>query len=178
LGPLPENHKALQLGQKIRQLLIVPHKESDLTAGTVTTSLWSCYWAFSWPAILLGGFLKFTGDLVGYVAPLGIQVLVTYINYHSDPASSESGSSGSFYYPSVEEFISNGYIMTAIVFLSSFLQVFVIFKNTLVNGSNLYYVIGSAVSIIQSCSMRRRNQIKDSFAVFCLRQNSPAFFIE
>lgn len=135
LGPLPEQHKALQLGQKIRQLLTVPdNKEAALTAGTVTTSLWSCYWAFSWPAILLGGFLKFTGDLVGYVAPLGIQVLVTYINYtsssstsHSDPISSESGSSGLFYYPSVEEFISNGYIMTAIVFLSSFLQVFMIY---------------------------------------------------
>ena len=42
-------------------------------------SLWRCYWSFSWPRLLLGGWLKFCGDLVGYVAPLGIKVIVDYV---------------------------------------------------------------------------------------------------
>lgn len=119
LGPLPDGHKSSSLGQKIRKLV---------EGGDGKTSLWRCYWTFSWPAILLGGFLKFTGDLVGYVAPLGIQVLVSYINSSvsvtpDDTRDSPGSGKGQLYYPNLESFLSNGYIMAGIVFLSSFLQV-------------------------------------------------------
>lgn len=113
LGPLPDEYKASQLGQQIRRLLDVQ-----------TPNLWKCYWAFSWQALLLGGWLKFAGDLVGYVAPLGIQVLVNFVNSSSSNVTwTTSNTTGtSYYYPSITEFLSNGYIMAVIVFLSSFLQ--------------------------------------------------------
>uniref|UniRef100_A0A0N8CA55 ATP-binding cassette sub-family C member n=1 Tax=Daphnia magna TaxID=35525 RepID=A0A0N8CA55_9CRUS len=111
LGPLPDDYKASQLIQQIRRLL-----------DTKTPNLWRCYWCFSWRAILLGGWLKFFGDLVGYVAPLGIQVMVSYVNSSSATNSTNANNTAGTYYPSVKEFLSNGYIMAAIVFLSSFLQ--------------------------------------------------------
>ena len=108
LGPLPDEYRASQLGQQIRKLLDIP-----------SPSLWRCYWSFSWQAVLLGGWLKFAGDLVGYVAPLGIQVMVNFVN---SSGSNETATGSDYYYPSVTEFLSNGYIMAVIVFLSSFLQ--------------------------------------------------------
>lgn len=117
LGPIPDDYKASQLSQQIRRLL-----------DTKTPNLWRCYWTFSWPAILLGGWLKFLGDLVGYVAPLGIQVMVNYVGTNSSSSSINSTSTNNatagahFDYPTVTEFLSNGYIMAVIVFLSSFLQ--------------------------------------------------------
>lgn len=106
LGPLPESFKSSRLGRKIREAL------------QTNASLWKCYLSFSWPAVLLGGFLKFGGDLVGYVAPIGIQVIVAY----SNSSSNREAVHNYIYYPSVDEFLSNGYIMAAIIFLSSFLQ--------------------------------------------------------
>lgn len=116
LGPIPDDYKASQLSQQIRRLL-----------DTKTPNLWRCYWTFSWPAILLGGWLKFLGDLVGYVAPLGIQVMVNYVGTNSTSGSNSTSTNNAtagahFDYPTVTEFLSNGYIMAVIVFLSSFLQ--------------------------------------------------------
>lgn len=111
LGPLPDDYKACQLSQQIRKLL-----------DSKTPNLWRCYWSFSWRAILLGGWLKFFGDLVGYVAPLGIQVMVNYVNYSSITNFTGANNTTGAYYPSATEFLSNGYIMAVIVFLSSFLQ--------------------------------------------------------
>lgn len=113
LGPLPEDYKASHLGEEIRKTL-------DTT--TVKPSLWRCYWNFSWRAILLGGWLKFAGDLVGYVAPLGIQVIVNYVNVSATVTNSTSSPTKEHFYPSLDEFLSNGYIMAMICFLSSFLQ--------------------------------------------------------
>lgn len=62
--------------------------------------------------------MKFGGDLVGYVAPLGIQVIVTYANSSSNHETFQNDA----YYPSISEFLSNGYVMAAVMFLSSFLQ--------------------------------------------------------
>ena len=115
LGPLPDDYKAAQLNQQIRRLL-----------DTKTPNLWGCYWTFSWQAILLGGWLKFFGDLVGYVAPLGIQVMVNYVGTNSTSSSNFTNmnyaTGAYYYYPKVSEFLSNGYIMAFIVFISSFFQ--------------------------------------------------------
>jgi hypothetical protein len=121
LGQLPNEFRAAQLGQELRKCL-------DRQSANAGGSLWRCYWSFSWPAIVLGGLLKFSGDLVGYVAPLGIQYMVTYLAAQSDNISSNLDSSSSqhdasFYRdPSMSEFISNGYVMAVIVFLASFAQ--------------------------------------------------------
>ena len=124
LGQLPDEFRAAQLGQQLRKCL-------ERQNATGSSSLWRCYWSFSWPAIVLGGLLKFSGDLVGYVAPLGIQYMVTYLAAQSDnissildaPLSPDSQHDASFYRdPSVSEFLSNGYVMAVIVFLASFAQ--------------------------------------------------------
>ena len=112
LGRLPDRFRASQLGQQLRQCL------------DKGGSLWRCYWSFSWPAIVLGGLLKFSGDLVGYVAPLGIQYMVTYLatDCHANKSSIPSAEIDFNNGPSVNEFISNGYVMAVIVFLASFAQ--------------------------------------------------------
>lgn len=112
LGPLPNEYKSSHLVQHIRCLI-----------HTDTPNLWRCYWKFSWQAIILGGWLKFAGDLVGYVAPLGIQIMVNFVNTSINSSTyCDYNATEAYYSPSVIEFISNGYIMAVIVFLSSFLQ--------------------------------------------------------
>lgn len=80
LGPIPATEKAIQLGNRLDRFI----RTQEASAGTQKLSLWRCYWSFSWSSILLGGCLKFAGDLVGYVAPLGIEVVVTYLNTSSN----------------------------------------------------------------------------------------------
>jgi len=80
LGPIPATEKSIRLGNRLGRFI----RMQVASTGTQELSLWRCYWSFSWPCILLGGCLKFLGDLVGYVAPLGIEVIVTYLNTSSN----------------------------------------------------------------------------------------------
>ncbi|XP_073995302.1 sulfonylurea receptor isoform X2 [Rhodnius prolixus] len=79
-------------------------------------SLWKCYFLCHWKNFLLGGILKLAGDLVGLVAPLGIAVVVDYA------AQSQLAEQSQGYSVTVKDFLSNGYIMTAIIFISAVAQ--------------------------------------------------------
>ena len=79
LGLIPASEKSIRLGNRLGRLI----RQQIATAGLRRLSLWRCYWSFSWSCIILGGCLKFAGDLVGYVAPLGIEVIVNYLNASS-----------------------------------------------------------------------------------------------
>jgi hypothetical protein len=56
------------------------------------------------------------GDCVGFVGPLGISVVISYVNILRDPSAVQPE------YPTVTEFLSNGYVMGAIVFVAALAQ--------------------------------------------------------
>lgn len=79
-------------------------------------SLWWCYFCSCWKLFALGGLFKLMGDCVGFVGPLGISVVISYVNILRDPGTVQPE------YPTVSEFLSNGYVMGAVVFVAALAQ--------------------------------------------------------
>jgi hypothetical protein len=64
----------------------------------------------------LGGLFKLMGDCVGFVGPLGISVVISYVTTLRDPGAIQPE------YPTVSEFLNNGYVMGAIVLVAALAQ--------------------------------------------------------
>ncbi len=41
--------------------------------------LWKCFLLFSWRMLALSGIFKLSGDMVGLIGPMGISVIVLYV---------------------------------------------------------------------------------------------------
>jgi hypothetical protein len=65
----------------------------------------------------LGGLFKLMGDCVGLVGPLGISVVIRYVTTLRDPGTIQPE------YPTMFEFLNNGYVMGAILFQFFFLMI-------------------------------------------------------
>lgn len=50
-------------------------------------NLWKCFAKGYWKTFTLGGILKLIGDIAGFIPPLGISVVVRYIEMIQDPDS-------------------------------------------------------------------------------------------
>jgi hypothetical protein len=64
----------------------------------------------------LGGLFKLMGDCVGFVGPLGISVVISYVTTLRNPDMIQSE------YPTVSEFLNNGYVMGAILLVGALAQ--------------------------------------------------------
>lgn len=60
----------------------------------------------------LGGLFKLIGDCIGFVGPLGISVVIRYVTTLRDPGTIQPT------YPTMSEFLNNGYVMGAIVLVA------------------------------------------------------------
>uniref|UniRef100_A0A8D9AUF0 ATP-binding cassette sub-family C member 8 n=7 Tax=Cacopsylla melanoneura TaxID=428564 RepID=A0A8D9AUF0_9HEMI len=109
LGQLPAREKSSVQYEKFRALYNAKKSENK------PVSLWRCYLEGYWGSFVLGGILKLCGDCVGVVAPVGISVVVQYVQ---DPPVKYSRIDA----VTVSEFLSNGYVMAVIVFISSIAQ--------------------------------------------------------
>lgn len=79
-------------------------------------SLWWCYIRSCWKLFALGGLYKLMGDCVGFVGPLGISVVISYVTTLREPDTIQTE------YPTLSEFLNNGYVMGTIVFLAALAQ--------------------------------------------------------
>ena len=64
----------------------------------------------------LGGLFKLLGDCVGFVGPLGISVVISYVSVLRSPDYKSSENL------TITEFFSNGYVMGTIVFIAALAQ--------------------------------------------------------
>jgi hypothetical protein len=56
------------------------------------------------------------GDCVGFVGPLGISVVISYVNILRDPDTIQPE------YPTISEFLGSGYVMGAVVLVAALAQ--------------------------------------------------------
>ena len=63
-----------------------------------------------------GGLFKLMGDCVGFVGPLGISVVIRYVTTLRDPGTIQPE------YPTMFEFLNNGYVMGAMVLVAALAQ--------------------------------------------------------
>ncbi|XP_059488287.1 ATP-binding cassette sub-family C member Sur [Neocloeon triangulifer] len=78
-------------------------------------SLWRCYARFCWAKFALGGVFKLLGDLVGLAGPLGISVIVAFVQT-ADKRTPQTQ------YLTLAELFANGYVMGFVVLVASLAQ--------------------------------------------------------
>lgn len=85
--------------------------------GVFEKNIWLCYIRQVWPNFYLAGVLKLFGDLIGVIPPLGLSVIVQFIE---DPGHSYDTN----YHVTVHEFFNNGYVMLFLITLALISQAF------------------------------------------------------
>ncbi|XP_067013510.2 ATP-binding cassette sub-family C member Sur, partial [Anabrus simplex] len=126
LGHLPYAESTPRQFHKFNSIYCEEKKSARLRGRNV--SLWKCYIRSCWRLFALGGLFKLLGDFVGFVGPLGISIILDYVASLQLPESQKSSPvegavlNSQLYYPTWQEFISNGFIMGVIIFLSAIAQ--------------------------------------------------------
>lgn len=101
-----------------------------------------------WPNFYIAGVFKLFSDLIGVVPPLGLAVVIQFIH---DPRQEYDLNS----HVTIQEFLSNGYIMLLIVTLALISQGFLSQNSThlvTVEGNRLKTALQVSASL--SCSIR------------------------
>ncbi|KAJ2952805.1 hypothetical protein O0L34_g7165 [Tuta absoluta] len=114
LGDLPENEISKKYYDKFRR--IYKEQENSKTYdGSV--SVWRCYLRLVWPNFYLAGIMKLFSDLIGVVPPLGLAIVIQFLEEPAPPATDGS-------HVTLQEFFTNGYVMLLIITLALIIQAF------------------------------------------------------
>ncbi|XP_022119948.2 ATP-binding cassette sub-family C member Sur [Pieris rapae] len=112
LGFLPEREKSKTCFQKFKDTYYGQKASKDKQDRP---SLWKCHAASVWPNFYIAGVLKMFGDIVGVIPPLGLGVIIQFIE---KPLMTSYESTD----VTVDEFLNNGYAMLMIVTLALVVQ--------------------------------------------------------
>ncbi|XP_046995474.1 ATP-binding cassette sub-family C member Sur [Schistocerca americana] len=127
LGNLPYSESTEAQYRKFKSVYfqekVAAHKEKR------PISLWKCYFRSCWYLFLCGGIFKLLGDMVGFVGPLGISVIIDYVTDLQIHEQIKNGSQTQdtetycmIYFPTWDDFVRNGYIMGCIVLIAAIAQ--------------------------------------------------------
>ncbi|KFM80790.1 ATP-binding cassette sub-family C member 9, partial [Stegodyphus mimosarum] len=119
LEGLPEDEKADHQFRRFNEVFM-KEKESAERQGR-QISLWKCYWFTFWRTLFVGGIMKIMGDIVNLIGPLSISVILAYVASVKD-GSLPHGTAEKPYYPTSWEFLQNGFVMSVVVLISTFMQ--------------------------------------------------------
>ncbi|KAL1440438.1 hypothetical protein MTO96_009478 [Rhipicephalus appendiculatus] len=117
LGFLPEKHTNENQFRRFNEVYSKEKAKAD-TKGT-KVSLWCCYLKTYWQTALTGGLIKVIGDVVGLVGPLSISLILEYVD---DVTTNKSSNLSADSYPTAAEVLSNGYILSFIILIATFMQ--------------------------------------------------------
>ncbi|XP_035436877.2 ATP-binding cassette sub-family C member Sur-like [Spodoptera frugiperda] len=137
LGELPEDERSVKY---YKELVKIYKNLEDSTGKDDNPSLLSCYIRKVWPNFYIAGILKLFGDLIGVVPPLGLSVIIQYIQ---DPKIYDSSAA-----VTLEEFFNNGYVMLLIITMALITQAFLSQNSThlvTVEGTRLKTALQSMV---------------------------------
>lgn len=137
LGELPEDERSVKYYKEFVKI----YKNLENSHGKdESPSLLSCYIRKVWPNFYIAGILKLFGDLIGVVPPLGLSVIIQYIQ---DPKIYDSSAP-----VTLEEFLNNGYVMLLIITMALITQAFLSQNSThlvTVEGTRLKTALQSMV---------------------------------
>ncbi|CAH2074102.1 unnamed protein product, partial [Iphiclides podalirius] len=112
-GNLPDDERSLNFYEKFKRIY---HKRTQMSKlNNKKNSIWRCYVRTIWPNFYVAGVLKLFGDLIGVIPPLGLAVIVQYIE---DPLKTFETESE----VTMEELLKNAYIMLFVVTLALIIQ--------------------------------------------------------
>lgn len=138
------NHLFRTFIGRINKLYLYYFQDAD--SNKENRSLWSCYIRKVWPNFYIAGVLKLFGDMIGVVPPLGLAIIIQYIE---GPVQIYDHSTQ----VTVEEYLNNGYVMLLIVTLALISQAFLS-----QNSTHLVTVEGTRLkTALQVCSFTTYN---------------------
>ncbi|KAF9410974.1 hypothetical protein HW555_010106 [Spodoptera exigua] len=138
LGELPEDERSVKYYKEFLKIYKNLEKSNNKNGSP---SLLSCYIRKVWPNFYIAGVLKLFGDLIGVVPPLGLAVIIQYIQ---DPPKVYDSSAQ----VTLEEFLNNGYVMLVIITMALITQAFLSQNSThlvTVEGTRLKTALQSMV---------------------------------
>ncbi|XP_049867154.1 ATP-binding cassette sub-family C member 3 [Pectinophora gossypiella] len=113
LGDLPEREHSQIYYQKFCRVYKEQENSKTCKDGV---SIWRCYVRLVWPNFYLAGVMKLFSDLIGVVPPLGLAIVIQFLEAPSPAADTT--------HVTLEEFCSNGYVMLLIITLALISQAF------------------------------------------------------
>ncbi|KAF0299676.1 ATP-binding cassette sub-family C member Sur [Amphibalanus amphitrite] len=96
---------------------------SGLSGAGRQLSLWRVVWRTHRSRLLLGGFLKLCGDMVGFVAPLALRNIVEFVMRHrAGTLPTDFLERDGYLYPTVQQFLANGFVMSVVALVAALAQ--------------------------------------------------------
>lgn len=138
LGELPDSERSIKYYQEFAKIYQDKKNKKSFRKGP---SLVSCYIRKVWPNFYIAGLLKLFGDMIGVVPPLGLAIIIKYIEGPIQVYDQNAR-------VAVEEYINNGYVMLLIVTLALISQAFLSQNSThlvTVEGTRLKTALQSMV---------------------------------
>ncbi|KAK8782741.1 hypothetical protein V5799_015921 [Amblyomma americanum] len=117
LGSLPEKHTNENQYRRFNDVYSKEKAKAEEKGTNV--SLWCCFLKTYWRTALAGGFIKVLGDVVGLVGPISISLILQYVD---DVTTSSGPTVSADSYPTAYEVLGNGYILSVVILLATFLQ--------------------------------------------------------
>ncbi|GFS61777.1 ATP-binding cassette sub-family C member 8 [Trichonephila inaurata madagascariensis] len=119
LEGLPEDEKADHQFRRFNEVFMEEKLAAEKAGRRI--SLWKCYWRTFWRTLFFGGIMKITGDVVSLTGPLSISLILAYVSAVKED-NLPHGTPEQLYFPTSWEFIQNGFVLTVIVLIATFLQ--------------------------------------------------------
>ncbi|XP_055944779.1 ATP-binding cassette sub-family C member 9-like isoform X1 [Argiope bruennichi] len=119
LEGLPEDEKADHQFRRFNEVFMEEKQAAE--KGKRRISLWKCYWLTFWRSLFFGGIMKISGDVVNLIGPISISFILAYVTAVKTEILPH-GTPEQLYYPTIWEFIQNGFVMAVIVLVATFLQ--------------------------------------------------------
>ncbi|KAF8777815.1 ATP-binding cassette sub-family C member 9 like protein [Argiope bruennichi] len=119
LEGLPEDEKADHQFRRFNEVFMEEKQAAE--KGKRRISLWKCYWLTFWRSLFFGGIMKISGDVVNLIGPISISFILAYVTAVKTETLPH-GTPEQLYYPTIWEFIQNGFVMAVIVLVATFLQ--------------------------------------------------------
>ncbi|CAH0748153.1 unnamed protein product [Diatraea saccharalis] len=113
LGDLPDDEKSNKYYEKFKSIYY--SKTKGKNSDKSYRSIWRCYIQTVWPNFYTAGVMKLLGDMISVVPPLGLAAIIQYVE---DPQGQFDKDSD----VTIQEFVSNGYVMLVVVSLSLMFQ--------------------------------------------------------
>ncbi|CAB3242093.1 unnamed protein product [Arctia plantaginis] len=114
LGDLPDDERSIHYYKEFDKIY---RNKNKMDSNKNSPSLLSCYIRKIWPNFYIAGILKLFGDMISVVPPLGLAIIIQYID---GPVKIYDHSTQ----VTVDEYLSNGYVMLLIVTLALISQAF------------------------------------------------------
>ncbi|CAD0196745.1 unnamed protein product [Chrysodeixis includens] len=140
LGELPDDERSIKYYKKFVKI----HQERSKVSKESSPNLLTCYIRAVWPNFYIAGILKLLGDLIGVVPPLGLAIIIQYIEGYGHVRNEYDQDSP----VTLKEFFSSGYIMLVITTIALISQAFLSQNSThlvTVEGTRLKTALQSLV---------------------------------